>query len=77
MEWLRFEPDGDVLYVIILVGKLFELQPSSLEGTDEFCKELYPVLDKIQQICIDNNLRQVCTADLTGIQDLERMPRHP
>ena len=68
MDWLLFEPSEDVLYVNILVGRLLELQPNSLEGTDAFCNELYPILDKIQQLCIDKNLKQVCKADLTGIQ---------
>jgi hypothetical protein len=66
-DWLRFEPGDGVLYVNILVGRLIELQPNSLEGTDEFCKEFFPVLDKIQEICIEKNLRQICTANLEGI----------
>jgi hypothetical protein len=73
-EWLRFDIDADIMYVHILVGKLLELQPDSLEGTDEFCQELYPVIDKIHQICIEQNLKQVCTADLTGIDVLNVKP---
>ena len=68
VDWLRFEPADDVLYVHILVGRLIELQPGSIEETDEFCKELYPVLDKIQEICIEKNLKQVCSADLSGVR---------
>ena len=67
VDWLMFEPVDDILYVNILVGRLLELQPNSLEGTDEFCKDFYPVLDKIQEICIEKNLRQVCSANLEGI----------
>jgi hypothetical protein len=66
-EWLRFDVGDDVMYVHIMIGQLIELQPNSLEGTDEFCRELYPVLDKIHEICIDKNLKQVCKTDLTGI----------
>jgi hypothetical protein len=66
-DWLRFEPTDDTLFIHILVGRLFEIQPDTMEGTDEFCRELYPVLDKIYDICIEKNLKQVCTSDLTGI----------
>lgn len=68
--WLRFWPDQDekILYVDILVGKLIELQPSTTEATDAFCQELYPVLDQIQTLCIQNGLKQVCSADLHGIR---------
>lgn len=67
VDWLRFDVTDEFMYVHILVGRLIELQPESLEGTDEFCRELYPVLDKIHEICIDKNLKQVCTTDLSGI----------
>jgi len=70
VDWLRFNPDHDakILYVDILVGRLIELQPNTTEATDEFCQELYPVLDSIQTICIQNGLKQVCSADLTGVK---------
>jgi hypothetical protein len=70
MDWLRFEPDLDakLLYVDILVGRLIELQPDSKEATDEFCLELYPVLDSIQELCMTHGLRQVCAADLSGVR---------
>ena len=70
MEWLRFEPDLDakILYVDILVGRLIELQPNSTEATDEFCLELYPVLDSIQELCMTHGLRQVCAADLSAVR---------
>jgi hypothetical protein len=67
VDWLRFDVADDVMYVHILVGRLIEIQPDSLELTDEFCRDLYPVLDKIQELCIEKNLKQVCTSDLTGI----------
>jgi len=69
VDWLRFQPDQDakILYVDILVGRLIELQPSTTEATDEFCQELYPVLDQIQNLCIQHGLKQVCSADMSGI----------
>jgi hypothetical protein len=68
-SWLRFWPDENakILYVDILVGKLIELQPNSMEATDKFCNALYPVLDKITEICLERGLRQVCSANLDGI----------
>jgi len=67
VEWLRFDPTDDTLFVHILVGKLFDVQPDTVDGIEEFCQELYPVLDKIYEVCIEKNLKQVCVADLTGI----------
>ena len=69
-SWLRFQPDQDakLLYVDILVGRLIELQPDSKEATDEFCLDLYPVLDSIQEMCLTHGLRQVCSADLSGVR---------
>jgi hypothetical protein len=70
VDWLRFQPDEEdkILYVDILVGKLIELQPSTTEATDEFCQKLYPVLDQIQELCIQRSLKQVCSADLAGVK---------
>lgn len=70
VDWLRFQPDEEakILYVDILVGRLIELQPSTTEATDEFCQELYPVLDQIQTLCLERGLKQVCSADLTGVK---------
>jgi hypothetical protein len=69
-SWLRFQSDQDagLLYVDILVGRLIELQPATTEETDAFCMDLYPVLDSIQELCLAHNLRQVCTADLSGVR---------
>lgn len=69
-SWLRFEPDQEakILYVEILMGKLLELQPSTKEATDEFCQELYPILDQIQALCLQHGLKQVCSADMSGIR---------
>lgn len=69
-SWLRFQPnlEAKILYVDILVGRLIELQPSTTEATDEFCQELYPVLDQIQAICLQHGLKQVCSADLSNVQ---------
>jgi len=70
VDWLRFQPDQEtkILYVDILVGRLIELQPNTTEATDEFCQELYPVLDQIQAICLQHGLKQVCSADMSGIR---------
>jgi hypothetical protein len=70
MDWLRFRPDQEskLLYVDILVGRLIELQPNTNEATDEFCISLYPVLDSIQELCLEQGFRQVCSADLTGVR---------
>jgi len=70
VDWLRFQPDQEakILYVDILVGRLIELQPNTTEATDEFCQELYPVLDQIQAICLQYELKQVCSADLSDVQ---------
>lgn len=70
VDWLRFYPDEEakILYVDILVGRLLELQPMTTEATDEFCQELYPVLDQIQSICIQKGFKQVCSADLAGVK---------
>jgi len=69
-SWLRFHPDleAKVLCVEILVGRLIELQPNTTEDTDEFCLGFYPVLDQIQSICIQHDLKQVCSADLTDVK---------
>ena len=69
INWLRFYPDMDakLLYVDILVGKLLEIQPDSMEETDRLCESFYPVLDKIRDVCLEHNLRQVCSCDLEGI----------
>jgi hypothetical protein len=69
MDWLRFRPDQEskILYVDILVGRLIELQPNTIEATDEFCRALYPILDSIQELCVVQGLKQVCSADLTDV----------
>ena len=68
MDWLLFHPEEDILYVDIIVRRLVELQPTTPEETDEFCQTLYPVLDSIQAMCIERGLKQVCTADLEGVE---------
>ena len=76
VEWLRFWPDHEtsVLYVDILIKKLIELQPDTIEDTDVFCQDLYPVLDKITELCVSNNLKQVCSANLTDIDSHKIKP---
>jgi len=73
-DWLLFEPTETTLHVTILVGQLNGLLPGTIEETDAFCQSLYPVLDKIQTICIDRNLKQVCTANLEGFNTTELKP---
>ena len=73
-DWLLFEPTETTLHVTILVGQLNGLLPGTIEETDAFCQGLYPVLDKIQTICIDRNLKQVCTANLEGFNTTELKP---
>ena len=65
-DWLRFDPDFDlkILRVEIDVGRLLELQPWTMEETDEFCQQIYPVLDKITAVCLTHGLTQVCSADM-------------
>lgn len=67
-SWLRFQTDEEakILYVDILVGRFIDLQPS-VEDTDKFCRELYPVLDKIQDLCLTRGFKQVCSADLKDV----------
>jgi hypothetical protein len=74
VDWLRFHPDLDakLLYVDILVGKLLEVQPDSMEETDKLCESFYPALDKIRDVCLEHNLRQVCSCDLADI-DVNRL----
>ena len=68
-SWLRFQTDEEakILYVDILVGRFIDLQPSA-DAADEFCRELYPVLDRIQELCVQNGFKQVCSADLKDVQ---------
>jgi hypothetical protein len=75
-DWIRFRIDQDagVLYVDILVGKLLELQPNTTEETDALCRELYPILDKIQDLCLTRGLKQVCSADLKGVRIQDMNP---
>jgi len=70
VDWLRFEPDKEAgqLHIEILIGRLIELQPRTNEATDEFCQDLYPVLDQLTQLCLDHNLVQVCSVNMEGIQ---------
>lgn len=70
VDWLRFEPDKEAgeLHIEILIGRLIELQPRTNEATDEFCQDLYPVLDLLTQLCLEHNLVQVCSVNMEGIQ---------
>ena len=70
VPWLRFQPDQDakVLHIDILVGKFIEIQPDTKEDADAMCRELYPVLDQLTQLCLDHGLKQVCSADFSDIR---------
>jgi len=76
VEWLRFHPDVDakLLYVDILVGKLLEIQPSTMEETDILCQSFYPALDKIRDVCLEFNLKQVCSCDLDNVDVTKLKP---
>jgi hypothetical protein len=69
VDWLRFNPDKDAgeLHIEILIGRLIELQPRTNDATDEFCQELYPVLDGLTQLCLEHNFKQVCSVNMDGI----------
>lgn len=68
-DWLRFDSDMNhkILVVEIDVQRLLELQPTTTEETDEFCQQIYPVLDKIEELCVSHGLTQTCTADVTRV----------
>jgi len=69
-SWLRFWPDTEakILYVHVLVSELIEIQPGTTEGVDAYCEtELFPILDKIENLCLTQSLRQVCSADVQGV----------
>ena len=68
-DWLVFYPDQDagLLHIEVKFQRLIELQPETYEETDAFCESFYPVIDKIQEICTENNLRQECSADMSSI----------
>lgn len=69
-EWLLFNPDQDkrVLHIEILMKDFIESQPRDIKEADEFCENLYPVIDQIQALCLSNGLRQVCSTNLEGVQ---------
>lgn len=67
MEWLEFHQDDSVLTIIVIVQKLLDVQPKTVEATDLFCEEIYTSIDKINQYCTLNSLTQECTTDLQGI----------
>jgi hypothetical protein len=68
-DWLVFYPDQEakVLRIEVVMKKLMEKQPDTVEDTDEFCEEFYTVIDKIQEICITNGYKQSCIANLEGV----------
>jgi len=70
MDWLLFNPDekAGILHVEILLKEFIESQPKSLKGADQFCEEMYPMIDQIQQLCLSKKMKQVCTANFEGIR---------
>ena len=77
VPWILFNVDKEakILYAELLMQKLIECQPSSLKEVDKFLEEFYPVIDQIQELCVTNELRQVCTTNLEGVQ-LSRAKPH-
>ena len=75
-DWLTFYPDQDakLLHIDINIKRLIELQPSSIEETDTFCENLKPVLDTIHAICVQNQLTQTCSVDMTDIDPYQINP---
>jgi hypothetical protein len=75
-DWLVFYPDTETktLCIEILMSKLIELQPDTVEEADDFCDNFYPVIDKIQAMCIENGWHQACSANLEGIRVHEIKP---
>jgi len=69
-SWLRFWPDQDagILYVQVSVSELIKVQPGTVEGVDAYCEQdLFPLLDRIEHLCVTQGLRQVCSADVQGV----------
>jgi hypothetical protein len=69
-SWLLFNPDekAGILYVEIRLKEFIESQPKSLGGADQFCEQMYPIIDQVQQLCISRNMKQVCTANFEDIR---------
>lgn len=76
-DWMVFYPDQDagVLHIEVKFQRLLELQPETYEETDAFCESFYPVIDKIQEICLEKGLRQEGFTDVTGIDARMIKPR--
>lgn len=75
--WLLFNPDFEnkILYAEILIQKLIECQPRNLKEVDKFCDDFYPIIDKIQELCLTRGLRQVCSTNLDGVQLSQAKPQ--
>lgn len=69
-SWLLFNPDekAGILYVEIRLKEFIESQPKTLGGADQFCEQMYPMIDQIQQLCLTKNMKQVCTANFEDIR---------
>ena len=75
MEWLRFSPEKDVLYVEITVNELIRVQPNTVEAVDLYCeRELFPILDEIENLCKTRGLRQVCSANVQNVDIINIKP---
>ena len=76
VPWITFNVDKEakVLYAEILIQKLIECQPESLKEVDAFLEDFYPVIDQIQELCLTNGLRQVCSTNLEGVQLTQAKP---
>ena len=76
VPWILFNVDQEakILYAELLIQKLIECQPSSLKEVDTFLADFYPVIDQIQEMCLANGLRQVCSTNLEGVQITHAKP---
>jgi len=66
-DWIRFHPDPEtnILYIELLAGGFMDIQPHTMEDADRYCVEtLFPMIDKIQALCLSRGLRQVVTTNM-------------
>lgn len=76
MDWLNFEPDFEkkILRVEFRIARLLELQPTNIEEADAFCQKYYPMLDEITNMCVKHDLKQVCVANVDGVDIMKAKP---
>jgi hypothetical protein len=69
-SWLLFNPDQTEgkLYVEIVMRDFIESQPKTLGEADQFCEEIFPIVDQIQELCLNKGFKQVCTTNFEGVR---------